>query len=144
VSKNRSEQLFEKIRVNSISFDIFHLTDPKRDQSNISLEEKIAKFRQQIMQLYHASIIDDFYFLDCPFQVYKKTYVKRFSELKNKLPNTDEIYFLKSELKNLVEPTHEILKENISEFRNHCKNDFYNTSFHSKISFIRDRLTQFG
>lgn len=144
MSKNPSEQLFEKIRENLISIDIFHLILAGKNLSDISVEEKKVQFEQQIIQLYDASIIDNFYFLDCPFQVYKNTYAKRFSELKNKFPDTDEIYFLKSELKNLVEPNRETLKENISNFRDYCKNDFYNSSFYSKISFIRGKLTQFG
>jgi hypothetical protein len=144
VSKNTSEQLFEKIRATLISIDRFHLNLFEQDPDNISVEEKKVQIRQQIMQLYDASIIDDFYYLDCPLEVYKNTYAKRFYKLKNKLPDADEIFFLKSELKNLVEPTYETLKENITDFRNYCRNDFYNTSFHSKISFIRDKLSQFG
>ena len=144
MEKSKSELLLESILKKIESIDIHHINLFNRDVNGIKPELVQKEIEQLIMQLYDTSIIDNFYYLDCPVEVYINTYKKRLKEVSENVKGITEVFFLKSELEDLVEPEYKFSKVNLSEFRKYCRNTFYNSSFNSKIEFIRNKLLDLG
>jgi hypothetical protein len=112
----------------------------QKDLEEIDLETLKQNIGHLIMQLYDTSIEDNFYYLDCPIEVYENTYNLRFNEVCQIFRGTTEVFFLKSELEDLILGKYSYSKTNLQDFRNYCQNTFYNTSFHSKTEYIRGKL----
>lgn len=144
MEKSKSELLLESILKKIESIDIHHINLFNRDVNGIKPELVQKEIEQLIMQLYDTSIIDNYYYLDCSIDVYINTYEERLKVVGEDVKGLTEVFFLKSELEDLIDPEYRFSKTNLSEFRKYCRNTFYNSSFNSKIEFIRNKLLALG
>jgi ribosomal protein S8 len=141
MTKSISELLLEEILLKMKSANTYYFY---KQEDKTVIEDLKRNIGHLIMQLYDTSLEDNFYYLDCPIEVYETTYNLRFNEVCQNFRGTTEVFFLKTELDDLVRQNYEFSKTDLHEFRNYCQNTFYNTSFNAKIEFIRSKLLSFG
>jgi hypothetical protein len=112
----------------------------------------LTKLKQEIIQLldllYKTSINDNFYFFDCPLQVYKNNYPKRFKEFKSNNIDADDIDFLKLELELLYNPYNQRILSNVLNsvfYSQFISNDLkFEISLQKKKEFIANKLKIVG
>ena len=105
-----------------------------------SIKELVEK---KIEELYYKSIEDNFYFFDCPLQVYKNTVDKRYAEYKDKFVDGDASDFLEDEIYKLQKPNYyEVLLYNneiinYSDYTFNCR-DIFSSSNSKKIDYLQE------
>jgi hypothetical protein len=143
MSKIKLEKLLEEVLLKMESA-YKHTFSPFIENSETivaNLEKEINAF---IREIYTSSKSENFYFLDCPLEVYKNTYETRLKLFYEECQEENESLFLKQELQDLINPFYPEYKIDYSKFRDYCQNKFYNASFNSKIEFIRQKLLELG
>lgn len=135
----KSEKLLNEILIKIVSLSEIYSSSNIIQQKNLS-DPILNEINESIKTLFNLSISENFYFLDCPFNVYKDTYETRLKLYLNEYQIEDESLFLKEELNTLINPPH----NKYEVFRNYCQNKLYNSSFNSKITFIREKLSNLG
>jgi len=139
MSEFKSEKLLNEILIKIVSLSEIYSGSNIIQQKNLS-EPILNEINESIKTLFNLSIEENFYFLDCPFNVYKDTYETRLILYFDENQTEDESLFLKEELNTLINPVNNKYKV----LRNYFQNKLYNISFNSKITFIREKLSNLG
>lgn len=98
-----------------------------------------------IYDLYFQSIEDDFYFHDCPLEVYKTNYLKRFEDFKKQNVDAEEIDFLKKEISSLIIPDVYDKLIFIFPYGEFMTNDLcFEISKNKKIEYLKQKVLDLG
>ena len=146
---SRFEEERSKVNQNIISEDYENLIKQVEDSSEIK-----ASFFFDIDDIYKLSIKNNYFYFDCPLQVYENHFDDRFIEYKEINIDADLLDFIKSEIEIFNDPLkNRILKEVPFNFMSatvyysdffsaNCNN--YEISFNKKINFLSEKAKQFG
>lgn len=110
------------------------------DSHNLELKSLQTTVYNLLLELQKNSIVDNFYFFDCPFKVYQFSYHKRLFTYLNKYVDSNIFEFLKEELEIFDNPntnrilSNELLEVNYNYFGSALKE--FDFSLKKKIKFI--------
>ncbi len=142
---------YERLKINQNQFSEAYQDIKKKFDD---LKEKKASFYFDIDDIYKLSIENNYFYFDCPLQVYQNHFDNRFLEFKENSIDADLLDFIKYEIEvfNNPEPNR-ILKEvpvnfisatvNYSDLFSANFNN-YEISFNKKINFLSEKAKQFG
>ena len=118
------------------------------------LSELKASFFFDIDDIYKLSIENNYFYFDCPLQVYQNHFDNRFLEFKENSIDADLLDFIKYEIEIFNNPEqNRILKKIPVNFMSSTVNysdlfsanfNNYEISFNKKINFLSEKAKQFG
>lgn len=111
------------------------------------LDKAKASVTQKLGTLQKLSLTEDYYFFDCPFEVYKKNYENNVATYIAKHVDLDESDFIKNELKSRLERRkNRILKPDNIHYDYFVERDcrFLIKSEEKKVHFLRTKLNKLG
>ena len=82
MEKSKSELLLESILKKLELIALIEFDDFNDDLNAYESDMIYVEITKLVMQLYSASIVDNFYYLDCPIEVYINTYEARFKKVR--------------------------------------------------------------
>jgi hypothetical protein len=125
---------FNKNQINNVGVE-------QDDAQQISDKKKI---KIGFEKLYKNSLKDNFYFFDCPLDVYKTTFEGRFTEFKKINIDADKVDFMKSEFKKLYHAkSYRVMKAlNYNAFSDDI--ECFNISISKKRDYLKKELKKKG
>jgi hypothetical protein len=109
-----------------------------QDDTQQIFNEKNVKIA--LKKLYRKSIKDNFYFFDCPLDVYKDTFDTRFTEFKKINIDADKVDFMKSEFKKLYQANSNRIMETVNYHAFSTGIESFNISIKKKRDYLKKEL----
>ncbi|WP_298285955.1 hypothetical protein [uncultured Lutibacter sp.] len=110
-----------------------------------SLEVSGKKELSDLLEtLYRNSVRDNFYFFDCPLDVYKETFDGRFTDFKKINIDADVVDFMKSEFKILHQVKSRRVLQEVNYHAFSVDLECFNISIFKKRNFLKKELKKKG
>lgn len=106
-----------------------------------SLEVRGKKELSEMLEaLYRNSLKDNFYFFDCPLDVYIETFDARFTEFKKINIDADKIDFMKSEFKKLYQANSNRIMKTVNYHAFSTGIESFNITINKKRDYLKKEL----
>jgi hypothetical protein len=102
MSDKSSNDLATELELKIVDYNKARSVDFKTDDAHLVADKN--NIIRAFEALYLSSLNDDYYFFDCPLEVYKKTFSQRFNDFKKRCVDADKEDLIQSDLKKLYEP----------------------------------------
>lgn len=125
-------------KINAFNKNQINYVEVEQDNTQQNSNKKEIKIRLE--KLYRNSLKDNFYFFDCPLDVYIETFDARFTEFKKINIDADKVDFMKSEFKKLYQANSNRIMKTVNYHAFSTGIESFNITINKKRDYLKKEL----